>query len=1368
MRQHLPALRQGVAPLYLCRSMMLLEVLPVVPNSFRDITNTLELYPVNARHGHVVAGLVNTAHTYIAEQYLPLVKKYVETLKEAADAGMTQVSLLQHLALLFTYASGLTIFSDPTTIAFADILDDVREVCRKVVRTDTAVISGLENYFRTRLTQIYKVEKVAHSGDLADRLFSLYHFFIIQAQPKQKQKSKLPLIQGLRPDIFETKYMNYFSDDKFSSIYTTQWTSEILQVVMAEEADKKLGQTGRNIVEKLPSETFDSIKARLLDIYYPQLLKYVADAEKNTRMDGMQLNSFRANKVESYLRSMRSELRLDLLKRYAKERDGDGVPLISSEDLRDVVSNLNFVPSDPWTLDVYKSGSESSLVAARLESYSTLLEKAFATMEKDIFFDAFQHILQNTANDAPTTRLKAYVDTVNSIIHKMEYNRSNAIKMFGAGEDEDNSAALDQLMRMVSEIQSSPDNDNKASLLAYVTSLGEQMQQLAYCGFKEKCNDHPEPEIKWTSSQARLFDLGVELNWQVSRYSVGEKEAEERFSIEVSSYKPYTDVRGSKARRVEASLLIFSVLLQTYERYIGKFWVIKAKEDITSVLLRRIESLMDVVEGIESDVPVLDEFVSTLVSYASKGAVPNSMVLDVKRFIMERGHLGRHGWQQRNEPIRKYVKAVVTGWGDHSAVPEMFQTFLSMRLPYSRKAEVPTGSKNTSGQKTGRAVGGGRGRGAGGRGRGRGGRRPAGVRVKKATKKVGLSRSRKDKLRYAAMRAKLVQELMESSPSAIHIRIVWAFLTKFRQDLLVPFLAEGPRNPFKGPFTCLAKSSNIVSIDTTKEKERQAEAYLFPGNYGLTRFYPKSLQPLADLLSTLMLSKNYPVPKRARFAYRYARLPHLSFRDFLPFIQSSTGNELPGVVTDQLISMSLHCDEPRAPFYFLFSEDVLSRTDDGVMMNIINSSLKVVDPSKNKGHLAVMVDGLVRNAARRGAMSQTLHRAILKLLKFDPCSLANDILCAEVKDRASPMLIRSTALRSILEFIVAAEPDSESTADLWAVLDLLVGEEFNTIEAEEAATLLCLLPDGPKKDKDTFVDARCGSAAWAEVSTTRNASQSSASRNLMPLMNKAGVLNSPHPVASKYFNNVLWKVYSRSAEKEKEVKEGSSKKAKTLSSHTMLLDWKQMLLGAFETWSYVADLRDSIIAECASLVVHTCLGDDTTEAGSPPIALDLLTKIREAQVGFLITAPLRTISCGYFRQVEDRKAAQATLVHYLRVVRHLQSLLSTTTLNQVERIKFLFVSFVNITRTHLSGSQYFNYKKKADQFLLQLIRDDVEPMQKTLKAFAALLQDGDVSSSINIFRSSLIRFEKEEPEQEEQQQPREQAWDTWNSSDNWS
>ena len=150
---------------------------------------------------------------------------------------------------------------------------------------------------------------------------------------------------------------------------------------------------------------------------------------------------------------------------------------------------------------------------------------------------------------------------------------------------------------------------------------------------------------------------------------------------------------------------------------------------------------------------------------------------------------------------------------------------------------------------------------------------------------------------FQARKAAAVAALLDMSPSAIHIKLVWRFLVTHRQDLLAPFITpEGSHipgifHPTDGGVE-LAERAGAAFIKphvdwAADEKEDEPAEYHLPATYGLRKLLQPQAAALAEKWKAIALDTEISATQRTRGVARYCSSPAVAFSD-----QVQTINEL--------------------------------------------------------------------------------------------------------------------------------------------------------------------------------------------------------------------------------------------------------------------------------------------------------------------------------------------------------------------------------------------------------------------------------------------------------------------------------------------
>ena len=142
---------------------------------------------------------------------------------------------------------------------------------------------------------------------------------------------------------------------------------------------------------------------------------------------------------------------------------------------------------------------------------------------------------------------------------------------------------------------------------------------------------------------------------------------------------------------------------------------------------------------------------------------------------------------------------------------------------------------------------------------------------------------------FQARKAAAVAALLDMSPSAIHIKLVWRFLVTHRQDLLGPFITpEGSHipgifHPTDGGVELEERAGAAFikpQLDwAADEQEDEPVEYHLPATYGLRKLLQPQAAALAEKWKAIALDTEISATQRTRGVARYCSSPAVAFSD---------------------------------------------------------------------------------------------------------------------------------------------------------------------------------------------------------------------------------------------------------------------------------------------------------------------------------------------------------------------------------------------------------------------------------------------------------------------------------------------------------
>eukprot|EP01043_Picozoa_sp_COSAG02_P018596 COSAG02_NODE_872_length_16321_cov_6.491062_14_plen_1965_part_00 len=158
---------------------------------------------------------------------------------------------------------------------------------------------------------------------------------------------------------------------------------------------------------------------------------------------------------------------------------------------------------------------------------------------------------------------------------------------------------------------------------------------------------------------------------------------------------------------------------------------------------------------------------------------------------------------------------------------------------------------------------------------------------------------------FQARKAAAVAALLDMSPSAIHINLVWRFLVTHRQDLLAPFITPegshipGVFHPIDGGVE-LEERAGAAFINpktdwAADEQDDTPAEYHLPATYGLRKLLQPHAAVLAEKWKAIAVDTEIAATERTKGVARYCSNPAIAFSD-----QVETINELWSAQNDRL------------------------------------------------------------------------------------------------------------------------------------------------------------------------------------------------------------------------------------------------------------------------------------------------------------------------------------------------------------------------------------------------------------------------------------------------------------------------------------
>ena len=1239
----------------------------------------------------------------VAKVFLPLLRDYT---KKIQSQGLSFSRAQKHMKFILRIVKPRLSSTSELPIFYicAEIGELVQQWVDSFPMTALFTFTGLQNpltsMFCGALEPIEASPIAEQKTELRARYLKLHLWAVqhfkrkeIERESHMAKNQRAPRIAQLHFDQL-ISFISPLSNESKAIVFTESAVEELIEYVhwdadAALDPKRRRGSPSYRIFGHLPEVVLPKVKGVSLPLFENFVEHSVQQALKSSKSNP---DLVRQNKSSEILSAYPKNLSHAIVKRMAQKEGG----VLTSSDIRHLVLSLSLSIKDEWVYSEIKALSRSSIVSQKHEALSHLFSKAWETGNSDLFIRSFKFIIEQLRTDSPSSRLRLLAQLNESLVRKLKKDFDRATKIFRCDTENGTYPDTQLWLDLVLSILTSPETDSKKQLLVRVESFAAVLIKCAMKSFARCCVENHtkgKPMGDYSPAQKSLFNLAAEIKWRTRTFLVGDKKANETFEIALG--RIYKEMEGTKETKIHATTRSLELVLGVYTHYVGKFW-----EDISrlsSSFYTRVRSLFDICWGHPNRHPVYTQIVESLCALTKNSRIPNPESL--VSFMTDTAHCGLPKWKKNDSLIRTFIESALFSSGDtfNFSRDELLGMWLKMSLPYSK------------GSKAGKS-------------------RPS---------SGGTKRTRKEKELYLDTRVDMIRKMLEASPSAIHVKMVWSFLVRHRQDLLLSFLQQAQQSIFEGPFFDLNKKSLVASLDgesysddenysesegedEDKENGNAGICFLLPASYGLRRLSPPCVRELANLLELMFLSPNNPVLKRAKYAHSYARLPCVSFSELLPIMQraQSEGQSLPPAVVDELITVSLKSDEPKSPYLFLFSEDVLKKTDDRVLLRVVNAAMVAVDASNNPSHLARMVKGLLCPPGRRAAISSATHRIILRLLKNDPSPATYEHLIWELGQQSTNATAKTAALSIILEFLARADLDDKALEPLFVALEKHIKSSLLNILAEESAALLSVLPDIRGSDLN-----------GGDVSRKRTLLRSleydlsQIAIHLHPLISKFETVSLPPARAVRYFRNVLFPLYARASEKidnaEKALWESSLANPRTLKQ------WKECFVMYFSLWSILPEVQPMIAEETLKMVLSCAPSPVESVVKSPPVGAHLVEGFQEGKKDLIVRVLCENlIQLPFLESSLDNESSRKSisdLAVYLTDLSQTTPISHHLTLNYILKISSwafkLSLAYINLDQ-----------KKKKFGVVLAL-ENQIQPLLTTLSLFQKVV--GEESSGVN-------------------------------------
>lgn len=595
----------------------------------------------------------------------------------------------------------------------------------------------------------------------------------IENEARLDEKRRVPRIAKLTFQEF-LNFITPLSPESRAIVFTESVVDEILQYVhwdarAALNTEYQRGTPPHRVFGLLPERVLPKVRDTALPLFENFVETSVITALATSRGNP---DVVRQNKSLELLSVYPKNLSHAIVKKLAQKEGG----VLTSSDIRHLVLALSLPVTDEWVYSQIKALSRSSIVSQKHEALSHLFSKAWETQDSDLFIRSFKFIMEVLRNDSPSSRLKLLAQLNEELVRKLKKDFDIASKIFRCDTENGTYPDTQLWLDLVESILTSPETESKKQLLVRVESFAAVLIKCAMKSFARCCVENAKkgkPMGDYSPAQKSLFNLAAEIKWRTRTYLVGDKKANETFEIALG--RIYKEMDGTKETKIHATTRSLELVLGVYTHYVGKFWEDTSR--LSSSFYTRVRSLFDICWGHPERHPVYTQIVESLSGLTKLTKVPNPE--NLVNFMTETAHCGLPKWKKKDSIVRSFFETALFSPTEFEFSRDaLLGMWLKMTLPYSK------------GSKAGKSSGG-------------------GARDREKQAKI----TRKEKELYLDTRVDMIRKMLKASPSAIHVKMVWSFLVRHRQDLLAPFLAKAQESVFAGPFEDLNKKSLVASLD---------------------------------------------------------------------------------------------------------------------------------------------------------------------------------------------------------------------------------------------------------------------------------------------------------------------------------------------------------------------------------------------------------------------------------------------------------------------------------------------------------------------------------------------------------------------------
>ncbi|KAJ3181614.1 hypothetical protein HDU85_003557 [Gaertneriomyces sp. JEL0708] len=228
--------------------------------------------------------------------------------------------------------------------------------------------------------------------------------------------------------------------------------------------------------------------------------------------------------------------------------------------------------------------------------------------------------------------------------------------------------------------------------------------------------------------------------------------------------------------------------------------------------------------------------------------------------------------------------------------------------------------------------------------------------------------------------SQVVSELLNMSPSAIHIPFVYKFLFRHRQDLLDRYIATDAAicgrftNGRSGIYrnrTGRVIQARLNRIKIALERNKQPELVLAMRK-NIHMLSAEQCNKFATQLSDVFRSKKVTETERVAAAVRWGKLPSVNALDVVQQLKDAEAI-LPPTVYKRVLLAYMDNDEPLAPLPYLLSASDLRTFDGEVLFNVVERARHVTSTEV----WSEVVDALWKE---RGKLGVSLQKRLIRIL----------------------------------------------------------------------------------------------------------------------------------------------------------------------------------------------------------------------------------------------------------------------------------------------------------------------------------------------------------------------------------------------------